>query len=217
MVILLAAMLALPGKPGHALLELEKDVDRAEAILASGHGSLERAAQLETGRQRCEYQTVSSAHAKHLAHIAYDIYRVPDGDFAEPGLVASIKASLGAAMMNCYRTLFAAAAGVVGVPDPPGVGSLGTPLSNAPSDLSKISGTGIPTAQDWMTYASKEETFTSQLTALETNQVEGGTDAIAHDAEHRVDDGFDVFWAAEGGLTEEDDEVFSDLDYDGGA
>ena len=48
MVILLAAMLALPGKPGHALLELEKDVDRAEAILASGHGSLERAAQLET-------------------------------------------------------------------------------------------------------------------------------------------------------------------------
>ena len=33
MVILLAAMLALPGKPGHALLELEKDVDRAEAIL----------------------------------------------------------------------------------------------------------------------------------------------------------------------------------------
>ena len=49
MVILLAAMLALPGKPGHALLELEKDVDRAEAILASGHGSLERAAQLETG------------------------------------------------------------------------------------------------------------------------------------------------------------------------
>ena len=46
MVILLAAMLALPGKPGHALLELEKDVDRAEAILE--HASLERAARLET-------------------------------------------------------------------------------------------------------------------------------------------------------------------------
>ena len=33
---------------------------------------------------------------------------------------------------------------------------------------------------------------------------------VAHDE-------LDVFWAAEGGLTEEDDEVFSDLDYDGGA
>ena len=46
MAILLAAVLALPGKPGHALLELEKDVDRAEAILE--HASLERAARLET-------------------------------------------------------------------------------------------------------------------------------------------------------------------------
>ena len=54
MAILLAAVLALPGKPGHALLELEKDVDRAEAILASGHGSLERAARLETGFRRSQ-------------------------------------------------------------------------------------------------------------------------------------------------------------------
>ena len=207
MVILLAAMLALPGKPGHALLELEKDVDRAEAILASGHGSLERAAQLETGRQRCEYQTVSSAHAKHLAHIAYDIYRVPDGDFAEPGLVASIKASLGVAMQMCYRVLPAASAGVVGVPDPPGVGTLGEPKSNQPSGLYAI-GDGIPTVEDWGTWVKDENTFASKLQELETKAAVAG--GVAHDE-------LDVFWAAEGGLTEEDDEVFSDLDYDGGA
>ena len=382
MVILLAAMLALPGKPGHALLELEKDVDRAEAILASGHGSLERAAQLETStddmaaevmiklcepegdaaldglqtilryykentdfkfdgleykikskgslagklprkmgaahasasfeakvgevlkfgdvvrytvlvyddtqyvdiitavrdgvtiskaknywhagncykgvndvyltpaldettvRERLadiwwlaeasdgvkptldelvgfvmggqdsitigyevQYQTVSSAHAKHLAHIAYDIYRVPDGDFADPGLVASIKASLGVAMQMCYRVLPAASAGVVGVPDPPGVGTLGEPKSNQPSGLYAI-GDEIPTVEDWGTWVKDENIFASKLQELETKAAVAG--GVAHDE-------LDVFWAAEGGLTEEDDEVFSDLDYDGGA
>ena len=119
MVILLAAMLALPGKPGHALLELEKDVDRAEAILASGHGSLERAAQLETSTDD-----------------------------------------------------------------------------------------GIPTVEDWGTWVKDENTFASKLQELETKAAVAG--GVAHDE-------LDVFWAAEGGLTEEDDEVFSDLDYDGGA
>ena len=61
MVILLAAMLALPGKPGHALLELEKDVDRAEAILASGHGSLERAARLEISTDEMAADVMSMA------------------------------------------------------------------------------------------------------------------------------------------------------------
>ena len=133
-----------------------------------------------------QYQTVSSAHAKHLAHIAYDIYRVPDEDFAEPGLVAAIKASLGVAMQMCYRVLPAAAAGVVGVPDPPGVGTLGEPKSNQPSGLSAISGTGIPTPEDWSTWVSDENAFASKLQELETKAAVAG--GVAHDE-------LDVFWA----------------------
>ena len=53
-----------------------------------------------------------------------------------------------------------------------------------------------------------ENTFASKLQELETKAAVAG--GVAHDE-------LDVFWAAEGGLTEEDDEVLSDLDYDGGA
>ena len=122
-------------------------------------------------------------------------------------MVEPIKASLGVAMQMCYRVLPAASAGVVGVPDPPGVGTLGEPKSNQPSGLYAI-GDGIPTVEDWGTWVKDENTFASKLQELETKAAVAG--GVAHDE-------LDVFWAAEGGLTEEDDEVFSDLDYDGGA
>ena len=69
-------------------------------------------------------------------------------------------------------------------------------------------GDGIPTVEDWGTWVKDENTFASKLQELETKAAVAG--GVAHDE-------LDVFWAAEGGLTEEDDEVFSDLDYDGGA
>ena len=121
--------------------------------------------------------------------------------------MASIKASLGVAMQMCYRVLPAASAGVVGVPDPPGVGTLGEPKSNQPPGLYAI-GDEIPTVEDWGTWVKDENIFASKLQELETKAAVAG--GVAHDE-------LDVFWAAEGGLTEEDDEVFSDLDYDGGA
>ena len=114
---------------------------------------------------------------------------MPDGDFAEPGLVASIKASLGVAMQMCYRVLPAAAAGVVGVPDPPDVGTLGEPKSNVASGLDAI-GDGLPTVRDWSGWVSDEKTFASKLQDLETKA------AVPGGVKHEHDE-LDVFWAVE--------------------
>ena len=72
-----------------------------------------------------------------------------------------------------------------------------------------LAGIGLPTFTDWGTYASTEAEFTDKLNELKK---------FKDEVELNPETDFDVFWAAEPGWTEEDqdDEVWSDLDYDGG-